>query len=175
MPVRRILKKKFKGVVLKSGYVYSFRYSPWTADPNPTIILMYALEGTNPNTGHQWRFLQGVNLSYLPRSMRKVFAREWVNVFQRTNGNVIFTYEIMQRRFPYMSHAIRRYFTKPNYYISDLREIPFENMEEAIVSTWSKDFSRKIKISLLQKFQSAMQGRREVKRKAERNLDKYRI
>jgi len=48
-------------------------------------------------------------------------------------------------------------------------------MEAAIVSTWSKDFSKKVKISILSKFRSAMQGRKEIKKKAKDNLDKYRI
>ena len=92
MPIRRIYRKKFHGVILKSGYIYSFKYSSWRNDPKPTIILMYSLEGNHPNTGHQWRFLQGINLSYLPRSMRRAFANEWVRVFERTNGNVRFTF-----------------------------------------------------------------------------------
>lgn len=160
---------------MKSGYVYSFKYIPWNSDPNPTIILMYALEGINPKTGHQFRFIQGVNFTYLPRSMRRAFAKDWVSVFQRNNGNVRFTYEKLKSRYPYMDHAIRRYFYTPTYYISNLIEIPYEKLEETIISTWSKDFSKKVKVSLLQKFRSSMRGRQIVKRKAERNLDKYRI
>ena len=175
MAVRRIFKKKMHGVVLKSGYVYSFKYTAWKNDPNPVIIFMYALEGINPSTGHQWRFLQGINFSYLPRTMRKMFASDWKRVFAANNGNVRFTYEMMQRHYPWMSHAIRRYFTKPNYYLSNLQEVPFENMEAAIVSTWIKDFSKKVKFSLFQYFHSAMQGRKEIKKKAKSNLDKYRI
>jgi len=100
--------------------------------------------------------------------MRRSFANEWTRVFQQTNGNVQFTWEIVKRRYPYLKHAVRRYFIKPTYYITKLQEIPFEDMEKVIVSTWSKDFSRKIKVSLLQKFRSAMRGRREIKRKAGR-------
>jgi hypothetical protein len=173
MTVRRIFQKKFKGIILKSGHVYSFRYRAWSNDPNPLIILMYTLEGTNPSTGHQWRFIQGCNMTYLPRSMRRAFANEWVRVFERTNGNVRFTYEIMKRKYPYMSHAIRRYFTKPNYYIQNIKEIPFEDMEKALISTWSKDFSKKIKISLAQKFRTAKDRRKEIKKKAKANAIKY--
>ncbi len=175
MAIRRIMRKRFKGVSLKSGYIYSFKYQAWENDPRPTVIFMYSLEGTHPNTGHQWRFLQCVNLSYMPRVMRRTFANEWVRVFERSQGNVRFTYEILKRRYPYMNHAIRRYFIKPNYYIQDLKEIPFESMEDAIVSTWSKDFSKKVKVALLQKFRNAMRGRKKIKRKAQANLDKYRI
>ena len=107
--------------------------------------------------------------------MRKAFANEWKTVFERTNGNVRFTWEIVQRRYPYMKHAIRRYMIKPSYYISKLQEIPFDNMEQAIISTWSKDFSKKVKLSMLQKFRSAMSGRKEIKKKARDNLNKYRV
>jgi len=168
MAIRRIFRKKFHGVMLKSGYIYTFRYSSWINDPTPTIIFMYSLEGTHPRTGHQFRFLQAINFTYIPRSMRRSFANEWTRVFQQTNGNVQFTWEIVKRRYPYLKHAVRRYFIKPTYYITKLQEIPFEDMEKVIVSTWSKDFSRKIKVSLLQKFRSAMRGRREIKRKAGR-------
>ena len=72
-----------------------------------------------------------------------------------------FTCEVVQRRYPYLKGAVRRYFFKPTYYIKDLKEIPFDQMEDVIVSTWSKDFSKKLKISLLGKFRRAMRGRFE--------------
>jgi hypothetical protein len=124
---------------------------------------MYALDGNHPNTGHQWRFFQAINFTYVPRTQRRQFAQDWVETFQRTNGNTRFTWELCVRRYPYLKHAVRRYFFKPNYYITKLREIPFEDMEKAIVSTWSKDFSKKIKRSLLDKFKSVM-GRRKGRR-----------
>ena len=123
--------------------------------------MMYALEGTHPNTGNQFRFFQGINFTYLPRTMRKSFARDWVKVFEKTRGNTKFTWDIVKRKYPYMQHAVRRYFYKPNYYIKDLVEVPFDDMEKMIVSTWSKDFSKKIKTSLLSKFRGVMKRRRE--------------
>jgi len=102
--------------------------------------------------------------------MRRAFANEWKRVFERTNGNVRFTWEIVKRRYPYMRHAVRRYFIKPSYYITKLQEVPFDVMEKMIISTWSKDFSKKVRISILQKFKSAMQGRRDIKRKARRSM-----
>jgi hypothetical protein len=168
MAIRRIYRKKFHGVMLKSGYIYTFKYQAWANDPTPVIIFMYSLEGNHPNTGHQFRFLQAINFTYIPKSMRRTFANEWARVFEATNGNVRFTWDIVKRRYPYLKHAVRRYFIKPNYYISKLQEIPFEDMEKVIVSTWSKDFSKKVKVSLLQKFRSAMRGRKEIKRKARR-------
>lgn len=121
---------------------------------------MYSLEGTHPNTGHQWRFLQGINFTYIPRSIRRQFANQWKEVITRTN-NPKFTWEMVKRRYPYLENAVRRYFIKPNYYITDLIEIPFDDMEKVIVSTWSKDFSKKIKISLLSKFRNIMRRRKQ--------------
>jgi len=159
MAVRRIYKKKFKGVEMKSGRIYTFKYQAWEHDPRPVIILMYALQGNHPRTGHQWRFFQAINFTYIPRSVRAQFARDWSRVYQRTNGNVRFTWETVKRRYPYLKNAVRRYFFKPSYYITDIQEIPWEDMEKVIVSTWSKDFSKKIKMSLLAKFRRAMRGR----------------
>lgn len=119
--------------------------------------MMYALEGTNPNTGHQWRFFQAINFTYIPRSSRRQFIRDWTRTFQQTR-NIRFTWELCKRRYPYIKHAIRRYFFKPTYYISQLKEIPFDDMEDAVTSTWSKDFSKKIKTAVLQKFRTALRA-----------------
>ena len=127
---------------------------------------MYAFSGTHPSTGRQWRFIQAINFTYVPRSMRKAFANEWVRVFERTNGNVRFTWDIVKRKYPYLKHAVRRYFYSPTYYISKLQSIPFEDMENVIISTWSKDFSKKLKVSLYSKFSSALKNRRNIKRQS---------
>lgn len=173
MTIQRITKKKFKGITLRSGYPYTFSYSSWRNDPQPLVIFMYSLEGIHPKTGHQWRFLQCINFNYIPRVMRKAFAQDWKKQMEKSKGNVKFTWEMIQRRYPYVGFATRRYFIKPNYYIYKLKEIPFENMEEAIVSSWSKDFSRKIKISLLQKFSSGWKERTKVQKKAKKVGTKY--
>jgi len=132
----------------------------WENDPQPTVIMLYALDGIHPNTGHQWRFFQAINFTYVPRAMRRQFAKDWVREFNRKNGNIRLTWEVIKVRYPYLQHAVRRYFFKPNYYISDLKEVPFEDMEKMIVSTWSKDFSRKIRTSLLSKFRNVMRRMR---------------
>lgn len=159
MAVKRVYKKRFKGVTVKSGHIYTFKYQAWEHDPRPVVIMMYALDGIHPNTGHQWRFFQAINFTYIPRSIRRQFAQQWARTYQRTNGNVKFTWELVQRRYPYLKHAVRRYFFKPNYYINELIEVPWEDMEKVIVSTWSKDFSKKLRMSLLGKFRRAMRGR----------------
>lgn len=161
MALRRVFNKRFQGIVMKSGYIYTFKYQPWKNDPKPTIILMYAIEGIHPRTGHQWRLFQGINFTYVPRGIRKQFARDWVDTFQRTN-NVRFTWETVQRKYPQLATATRRYFFKPNYYISKLQEVPLDKLEKAIVSTWSKDFSKKVKSSLISKYRKVMKRGRKI-------------
>jgi len=132
----------------------------WQNDPKPTIIFMYAFSGTHPKTNRQWRFIQAINLTYISRVSRKAFANDWVQTLRRHNGNVRFTWQTVQRKYPYMEKAVRRYFYSPNYYISKLKEIPYDdNFEKNIISTFSKDFSKKVKVSLVQKFRSLF-GRR---------------
>jgi hypothetical protein len=43
--------------------------------------------------------------------------------------------------------------------VTKLKEIPFEKWEEVIVSTMAKDFSKKIKTSLIKKFRNAFHRR----------------
>jgi len=164
--IRVSLEKKINGVLMRSGHAYVFKYGPWRNDPAPTIIFMYAFSGTNPTTGHEWRFIQGINMTYLPREMRKAFANDWVKQYERTRGNVKFTWRLVTQMYPFMKFAVRRYFYSPTYYIKDLREVPFEKFESVVVSTYSKDFSKKVKAALLQKFRSSMKGRKEIKKRA---------
>lgn len=127
---------------------------------------MYALEGINTRadgTKHQWRFFQAINFTYVPRADRKRFAQMWMTEFTRSK-NVRFTWQKVQRRFPYLQHAVRRYFFRPGYYIRDLEEIPFEDWEKAVVSTWSKDFSKKVKASLINKFRRVLRNRKVFKK-----------
>jgi len=99
-------------------------------------------------------------MTYVPRSMRRQFIRDWVRILERTN-NIRFTWETVSRRYPYLKHAVRRYFFKPTYYITKMKEIPFDKMEDVVVSTWSKDFSKKVKTSLINKFRSVMKNRKK--------------
>lgn len=156
-------RKKFKNVLLKSGYLYSFKYRGWGEDPKPTIILMGWYEGRHPNTGHEWHFIQGINFFYIPRSHRKNFAKMWTDKFsslgdrQKVN-QLRFTWPMIKRRFPFMDVAVRRYFWKPTYYISDLKEIPFDNWDEAIVGTWAKDYSKKFQAATIGKILKKIRG-----------------
>jgi hypothetical protein len=142
MAVRRVKKKKFKNVNWRSGHIYTFKYHAWHNDPQPVIILMYALQGTHENTGHQWRFFQGINFTYIPRSMRRTFAKKWLREWDRSNGNLEFTWEKVKATYPWMKLAIRRYFFKPAYYINKPREIKREDILDVVTQTYTKDFSK---------------------------------
>jgi len=163
MAIRRIYNKRFKGINVRSGYIYKFKYQGWENDPEPLAIIMYALEGLHPNTGHQWRFFQAINFSYIPRSDRKRFAKEWVTLLEKTN-NPRFTWEKVKSKYPYLENAVRRYFFRPNYYIKDLKEIPLEEIEKEIIGTYAKDFSKKVKSFLLSKFRGVLRRRQSFKR-----------
>lgn len=150
------MSKNVNGVRWKSGHIYSFSYTAWTQDPTPTVIYMYSFSGTHPTTGREWRFHQCINFSYLPRPVRRQFAQVWLREWQRNNGNMEFTWNRVLQEFPQMKDAVRRYFYTPSTYITKAMEIPLEDMEDVIVSTWSKDFSKKVKASVINKYKQAM-------------------
>lgn len=152
------MSKTFQKIQWKSGHVYKFKYSSWRNDPEPVIILIYAISGTHPNTGHEHTYFQGINFSYIPRPQRREFAKKWMREWQLTNGNVEFTWQKVLQEYPNLSSAVRRYFYSPNYYISNAMEVPLEDMEDVIVSTWSKDFSKKIKSSLINKYKQVVKN-----------------
>lgn len=163
MAIRRVYKKKFQGVNMLSGHFYTFKYQAWENDPHPTIILMYGLEGTHPSTGHQWRFFQGINFTYIPRSVRKRFVNDWISILERTN-NVKFTWELVKRKYPWLKVAVRRYFFRPSYYIKSLKEVPIDQVNKVVISSWHKDFSKKVKTTLINKFRNVMRNKGRAKK-----------
>ncbi len=132
-------------VKLVTGHAYSFKYAAYANDPSPIVFLISTIRGIHPNTGHQWRLIQGINISYIPRADRKRFIEIWKREMTYTNARPEFSWEKIKRQFPYIQHGIRRYMLKPNYYIRDLREVPTEMYEDIIIKSWSKDFSSAIK------------------------------
>lgn len=154
MALRSHLQKKFKNVVWRSGQVYKFKYQAWQNDPEPVIVFMNAYSGRHPTTQHEWHFFQGINFTYIPRPQRRQFAEAWVREWESGN-RPNFSWDTILTRYPYLKNAIRRYFYKPNYYITDVVQVPLEDMEDVIVSTWSRDFSKKLKTSLVQKYRKA--------------------
>jgi hypothetical protein len=162
MAIKVDLNFKWKRTEWKSGHIYTFKYHAWHNDPQPTVILMYRLFGMNPKSGHFWRLIQCINFTYIPRPMRQQFASTWVQTMERTGGNAAFTWQLCKRRFPYLKHAVRRYLIKPDYYITNVKAIPLEDMESVIVSTWSKDFSKKLRTDLIQKYRKVMDKKKKT-------------
>ena len=83
-------------------------------------------------------------------------------------GNIKFHWQKVQAKYPYLQPAIRRYFFKPNYYIRNLKEVPFEDIEKVVISTFSKDFSKKITTALRAKFRKALSFRFGNKKKKQK-------
>jgi len=154
---------KFKGIRWRSGLLYTFRYSNWFEDPEPMTIVLYKITGIHPSTGHQWNLLQCINMNYVPRHIRKNFIINWKQTLERNNGNVLLTWDEIKAKFPGIakSNAIRRYQLKPQYMISKPKAIPIDQMEETIVSSWHKDFSKKMKMSLTRKYRQAQKKRKK--------------
>lgn len=162
MAIKYHLKKKAANVTWKSGHIYQFRYSHWHNDPRPLIIVMGLTSGFHSNTNHEHHYISGLNISYVPRTHRTRFARQWKNEMQKNNGRVELAWDRVQTDFPYLKHAVRRYWYKPGYMITDAKEIPIDQIEEAVVSTWSKDFSKKLKLDLARKFKRVQKKRRKT-------------
>jgi len=130
---------------------------------------MASIEGIHQNSGHQWRIFQGINFTYIPKAQRKRFLKIWMKELDKP-GNIKFTWRKVLAKYPYLKPAIRRYFFKPNYYIRNLEEIPFDDIERVVISTFSKDFSKKITTALLGKFKKALKARTMRKKKKKRKI-----
>jgi hypothetical protein len=141
MPLVHTYRKKIKGVTMRSGYFYRFKYHAWHNDPRPVVIFMSAITGIH-SSGHQWRLIQCINFTYIPRAMRKRFLKLWMRELDK-KGKKKFTWDKVVAKYPYLKPAIRRYLLKPVYYIKDLEEIPLDQVEKVVISTFSKDFSKK--------------------------------
>lgn len=166
MPLKHVHIKRLKGVTLRSGYFYKFRYHAWHNDKNPTVIFMSAITGMH-SSGHQWRLIQCINFTYIPRAMRKRFLKSWMKELDR-KGKKKFTWDKVISRYPYLKPAVRRYLLKPVYYIKDLQEIPLDDVERVVVSTMSRDFSKRAARKLRgykNKFIKALFNRKKKKKK----------
>ena len=152
-------KKRSHGVYWKTGHIYSFKYSAYENDQQPLCIFINSVFGEHPNTGHQHRYIQCINLNYIPRKDRKKFIQTWKDQMQK-NKNVKFTWEKVKSRYPYLTESIRRYMTKPNYYIRNAKEIPIEDWEKEVIKSWGKDFSATIKRKLASKMKRFFTGKR---------------
>jgi len=152
--------KRSHGVTWKSGYVYNFKYTAYENDPSPITIFLNEISGIHQNTGHQHRYIQCINLTYVPRKDRKRFIKTWKDQLQKTKS-VKLTWNKVKSNFPYIQLGIRRYMTKPAYYIRNAREIPIEDWEKEVVGSLIKDFSKTIKRKLASRLKSMFAGKRK--------------
>jgi hypothetical protein len=172
MALRRVYKKKFQGVNMKSGYFYKFKYRPYRRDPKPLIILMHSIEGTHQNSGHQWRLFQAINFTYVPRAMRKRFLKVWMKEMEKPGmnrpGALKFTWQKVLRKYPYIQMGIRRYQFKPSGYITNLEQIPDDRIEKEVIKSLSKDFSKRVSTGI----RGLLFRRKQAKEKAHRQKQK---
>ena len=167
-------KKKLNNVTFKSGGIYTFGYQAWENDPKPVILFIHAYSGNYPTPPHrQWRTLLGINFTYIPRAQRRLFITTWQSIVgnmpEQQRNNIKLTWPNLIARFPYLRRAVRRYFYTPSYYIKRPQEIPFSDWENVVVSTMSKDFSKKVKASLINKFRDVL-GRRKSTQKQNKGI-----
>jgi hypothetical protein len=167
MPIGGITRHKeykFQGLTWKSGYFYSFKYKAWQNDKKPSIIFMYAFSGYHPNTGREWRFFQAINLSYVPRSVRKKFLKDYLKIRDRRKGKMSFVWRDVQTKYPGLRIGIRRYFYSPANYIINPEEIPFDEAESFVMGTMLKDYSKKVIRSLRARIRDSRKKRAKAKR-----------
>lgn len=117
---------------------------------------MSSIEGYHQNTGHEWHLFQCINFTYLPRNMRRRFLNKWLKELDKP-GQIKFRWkkEILPK-YPYLKPAIRRYLFKPTYYIKNLQEIPLSEVEKVVISTFPRDFSKKITTILSSPFRHGL-------------------
>lgn len=130
-------------VWFKTGHVYTFRYLNYQNDPKPLIICINSVYGIYPRTKHKHNYVQGINFSYIPRNKRKDFIRVWLKMWDTTHGHAILSWKMIRKRFPYLQTAIRRYLLTGGM-IRELKEIPYEEVEGAVIGSMVKDFSKRI-------------------------------
>lgn len=172
MTLKVTKKFKYKGVEWISGHAYRFKYNAWMTDPNPLVILLYKFSGTHPTTGRQWRFIQAINVNYIPRRIREDFIKSWYEKLE-SSDDVYLTWEYVKQRYPNVvkSDALRRYFYSPNYYLTKVEAIPLENMVDVVVGSLAKDLSRKMKFSVIKKFRQMNKQSSINKKAAERSRE----
>lgn len=148
---------KHSGVNLRSGDICKFAYTGYENDPTPLCIFLYATSGYHPNTKHEHHYLQAINLNYISRAFRKSFVKDWLENFNR-NQNTRLTYTLMKSRYSYVDGYTRRYFYKPRYYLKNLTYIPPEKIEEEVVGSLIRDYSKALHRSLFRGYRSVQRS-----------------
>ena len=152
MALKVSLIHKHGKITMKSGNFYTFNYTGFQSDPRPHILFLNKISGTHPTSGREWRFVQGINLNYVPRQDRRKFVDDWIANYSKSK-NLDFTWKLVKRKYPYIAFAIRRYFWSPPYYMSKMEHLDtIEKINKTIVGNWAKDFSKKLKMKIAQIF-----------------------
>ncbi len=152
MAIKMSYTHKHGNVTMRSGEFYKFKYQGYKHDPSPHVIFINKLEGIHPTTNNQWRFMQCINLNYIPRQDRRKFVDDWIKLQTKSKDTKI-TWQLIKRKYPYIAFGIRRYFWKPPYYIGKLEHLDtIDKIEKTIVGNWAKDFSKMIRMKLAQFF-----------------------
>jgi hypothetical protein len=130
-------------VTWQSGAVYNFAYQNWQNDPTPMIVFINGVFGVNPSSGHRWNLIQGINFSYIDRSLRKMFAEEWMKILKKERINAQFSWQRIMVNWPFLHDAIRRYLLLPEYLISNVVRVYPKDIKDALIGSWSKEFTLK--------------------------------
>lgn len=154
MALKRVFRKKEGMVWFRSGHIYTFKYKNYENDPTPVILCLYQVKGYHPNTGNYHNYIQAINFTYVPRIYRRKFLRYWLLFLEKNHGNIRLTWEVVKRQFPYLRLAIRRYILDKRL-LMDLKEIPINDIEDVVLPTWSRDYSKQAYMKLLSKYKKA--------------------
>ncbi len=150
MAIRSSDKIKHGWVLFRTGHVYSFRYSNFQFDPEPTVIVINTVRGIHPTTGHRHNYLQAINFTYIPRNVRSIFIKKWKKNLKRYNGDVKLSWLDVTRRYPYLMLALRRYILDKGY-VTKIVDIKYDNLEDAVIKTFEADYSKRALISAIEK------------------------
>jgi hypothetical protein len=126
-----------------NGHCYKFRYVNYQYDPFPVIFFINAIKGTHPTSGNKWSLIQGVNLNYLSRNIRRQFIKEWQDSMTRHPNHFYLTWNMITHKFSRFGFevAIRRYLLTPNSLMRKLEKVSPDKMENEILRSLHKDYS----------------------------------
>lgn len=127
-------------VWFRSGHFYNMFYLNYENDPGPVGIVLNIVRGTHPQTGHYHNYIQMINLNYVPRQFRRLFVEQWRAILNANKGQVLLTWRKVRSKFPYLQFALRRYLLGKGF-IKFQHEIPDEDLDKVVISSFSRDFS----------------------------------
>ena len=149
MAIKVVYDVIINGIPMISGDLLKFKYHGYHNDPFPLVIFVNKVEGMHPKTMHYHRYIQAINLNYLPKSVRNQFAKDWLEDIDKTKHPKL-TWQKLKSKYGYVVNEkiFRRYFFKPAYYLKGIIRVPRDKLESEISTNWHKDFSIKARIKL---------------------------